>query len=180
MLLAAETPIATPPLSFSDRPPIGSCIDSLLGSKYAGSALPQVRALVAVACFLQTFLHFCAEQVHMVTIEGITVEAKTVPKKQLISAWRTLTSKPFPRVKAYQLRDEDFDRIIRLRWCEGDMEREREEWGRVLPTGGTDACVFNAEEAADAEYIVLVCESPYHSLKEILRHELSHIVRGDL
>jgi hypothetical protein len=116
----------------------------------------------------------------MVTIEGITVEAEAVPKEQLASAWRALTSNPFPKVKAFQLKDDDFDRVIRLRRCEEDMERELEEWGRVLSTRGTDACVFSAEEVADAEYIILVRESPYHSLEEILKHELSHIARGDL
>jgi hypothetical protein len=116
----------------------------------------------------------------MITIEGISVEAKGVPERQLVLAWKELTRKPFPQVKAYQLTDEDFDRVIRLRRCREDMERELEEWGRVLSTIGTDACVFNAEEAADAEYIILVRESPYHSLEEILSHELSHIARGDL
>lgn len=116
----------------------------------------------------------------MVTIEGISVKTKAVPKRQLISAWKALTGRPFPQVKAYQLTDEDFDRVMRLRRCEEDMEREVEEWGRVLSTRGTDACVFNTKETAIAEYIILVRESPYHSLEEILKHELSHIARGDL
>ncbi|MCW4046205.1 MAG: hypothetical protein NWE99_01390 [Candidatus Bathyarchaeota archaeon] len=126
------------------------------------------------------FFYTAALNWFMVTIEGISVKAKAVPKRQLVSAWRTLTSKSFPRVKAYQVRDEDFDRIIRLRRCEEDMEGELEEWGKVLSTRGTDACVFNAEETADTDYVILVRENPYHSLGEILRHELAHIVRGDL
>jgi hypothetical protein len=116
----------------------------------------------------------------MVKIAGISVKAKVVPERQLILAWKELTRKPFPQVKAYQLTDEDFDRIIRLRRCEEDMEREREEWGRVLSTMGTDACVFNTEVPAEAEFIIIVRGSPYHSLDEILKHELDHIARGDL
>jgi hypothetical protein len=115
----------------------------------------------------------------MVEISGINVEAKAIPKSQLVLAWRELTRKPFPRVKAYRLTDEDFDRVIRLRRCDEDMEREREEWGRVLSTMGTDACVFNAEPPA-AEFIIIVRGSPYHSLYEILKHELAHIARSDL
>ncbi|MBT0160065.1 hypothetical protein G4O51_08775 [Candidatus Bathyarchaeota archaeon A05DMB-2] len=116
----------------------------------------------------------------MITSEGISVEAKPVPKRQFVSAWRALTSKPFPRVKAYQLRDYDFDRVIRLRLCDEDMEKELEEWGKVLSTKGIDACVFNVEEAADADYVILVRKRPCHSLGEILKHEPAHIVRGDL
>ncbi len=55
-----------------------------------------------------------------------------------------------------------------------------EEWGRVLTTRGTDACVLTANEPADVDYIILIRKNPYHSLREIIRHELSHIAKGDL
>ena len=116
----------------------------------------------------------------MVKISELDVTARVVPKRQLILAWKELTRKPFPRVKAYRLTDEDFDRVIRLRRCEEDLEREKEEWGRVLSTLGTDACVFNAEASSEAEFIIIVRGSPYHSLDEILKHELAHISKGDL
>ena len=116
----------------------------------------------------------------MVVIEGIEVRAKSIPKRQLLSAWRTLCSGPFPKVQAFVLKDEDFDRIIRLKRCEEDLQREIEEWDRILTTEGTDACVFNAEDSLGAEYMILIRENPYHSLKEILTHELTHIARGDL
>lgn len=58
--------------------------------------------------------------------------------------------------------------------------REIMEWGRVLSTKGTDACVFNAEEADGVDYIILVRKTPYHILDEIILHELGHIARGDL
>jgi hypothetical protein len=116
----------------------------------------------------------------MITIEGIKLKAKTIPKKQLVSAWKTLTDKPLPKVQAFQLEDSDFDRVMRLRRCAEDMEREVEEWGRVLSTRGTDACVFNADVAADTDYIILVRENPFHSIRRILKHELAHIERGDL
>ncbi len=91
-----------------------------------------------------------------------------------------MTSNPFPRVKAFQLKDPDFNRILRLLKCEEDELRELEEWHRILSTEGTDACIFNAEEMAGFDYIILIRETPYHSIRKILRHELSHIVRGDI
>jgi hypothetical protein len=115
-----------------------------------------------------------------ITVEGIKVKAKTIPNKQLESVWKRLTDKPFPKVKAFQLNDDDFDRVIRLKRCEEDELRELKEWGRVLTTEGTDACVFNADELANLEHIILVREKPYHSLGEILKHELLHIARGEL
>jgi len=54
------------------------------------------------------------------------------------------------------------------------------EWGRVLSTKGTDACVFKTNEYVDMDYVILVRENPYHKLDEILKHELTHISRGDL
>jgi len=116
----------------------------------------------------------------VITIEGIRVKAKAIPQRQLISIWRGLTSKPFPRVKAFQLKDDVFDRIICLRRCEEDEFRELEEWNTLLTTKGTDACIFNAEETSGFDYTILVRENPYHSLEKIIKHELTHIVRGDL
>ena len=116
----------------------------------------------------------------MVLVEGIEMKAKRIPKKQLVTAWKTLSSKPFPKVKALKLNDDDFNHVVQHRHCPEDELREIEEWGRTLSTKGTDACVFNADETADAEYIILVRENPYHSLGEIILHELSHIARGDL
>jgi hypothetical protein len=110
----------------------------------------------------------------------IETRAQRIPKKQLASAWKRVSSKPMPKVKAFKLRDEDFNHVIENRRCIEDDLREVEEWGRVLPTRGTDACVFNGDKTDDAEYIILVRENPYHSLSEIIRHELSHIARGDL
>jgi hypothetical protein len=116
----------------------------------------------------------------MITIEGIKVKAKTVPKELLISAWKTLTNEPFPKVKAFQLNDNDFNRVIQLRRCEEDEMREVEEWGRVLTTRGTDACVLTGHEYDDIDYLILIRKNPYHSLREIIRHELSHIAKGDI
>jgi hypothetical protein len=117
---------------------------------------------------------------NMIMIEGAKVKSRTIPRKQLTSIWKTLTNEPFPKVKAFQLEDEDFDYVIQTRDCKEDEGREKEEWGRVLSVGGTDACVFNADEFADIDYVILIRESPYHGLAEILEHELSHIARGDL
>lgn len=116
----------------------------------------------------------------MITIEGIRVKARIVPRKELVSTWKTLTGNPFPKVKAFQLDNSCFDYVMQLRRCLEDERREMEEWGRVLSIEGTDACVFNADESADVDYVILVRENSYHSLQEVLKHELSHIVRGDL
>ncbi len=116
----------------------------------------------------------------MVTLEGIQIKGKIIPKRQLLTAWKTLTTKPFPKIKAYQLKDTDFNRVIQLRRCEEDEQRELQEWNTILTTEGTDACVFNSDEKLGCDFVILVREKPYHSLEKILKHELSHIAKGDL
>ena len=116
----------------------------------------------------------------MVYVEGFQMDAKRIHGKKVAKAWKTLSTKPLPRIKALKLSDEDFDQMIQHRHCLEDDFREIEEWGRILSTQGTDACVFNAEKVDDAEYVILVRENPYHTLDEIIVHELSHIARGDL
>ena len=116
----------------------------------------------------------------MVLVEGSEMQVEHIPKKQLTAAWRTLSRKPFPKVKALKLSDADFNHVLQNRYCLEDELREIEEWGRVLSTKGTDACVFNAEDTDDADYIIMVRQNPYHTLDEILVHELAHIARGDL
>ena len=113
-------------------------------------------------------------------VEGIEMKTECIPKRHLTAAWKTLSSKPMQKVKALRISDDDFNHVLEHRHCIEDTFREIEEWGRVLSTKGTDACVFNGEEADGADYIILVRENPYHSLDEIIVHELSHIVRGDL
>jgi hypothetical protein len=113
-------------------------------------------------------------------VEGLQMNAKSIPKKQLAAAWKTLSTKPLPKVKALKVSDDDFNHVLEHRRCLEDDFREIEEWGRVLSTKGTDACVFNGEETDGADYIILIRENPYHSLDEIIVHELSHIARGDL
>jgi len=115
-----------------------------------------------------------------VLVEGLPMNVKRIPKKQLAAAWKMLSRKPLPKVKALKLSDDDFNHVLEQRRCIEDECREVEEWGRLLSTKGTDACVFNGDETDDFDYIILVRENPYHSLNEILVHELSHIVRGDL
>jgi hypothetical protein len=116
----------------------------------------------------------------MVLVEGIKIKGKRISEKQLAKAWKNLSINSLPKIKAFKLSDEDFNNIIRQRRCFEDDLREIEEWGKILSTTGTDACVFNVETVNDAEYIILVRENPCHSLNEIIVHELSHIARGDL
>jgi len=114
------------------------------------------------------------------TIEGIRVKAKIVPRKKLVSIWKTLTNKPFPRVKAFLLENSDFDNFVQQTKSRDDERREKKEWGRILSTEGTDALVCCVEEFADVDYLIVVREKPYHNIEEILEHELSHIAKGDL
>jgi hypothetical protein len=116
----------------------------------------------------------------MVYVEGFQMDAKPIHGEKLAKAWKTLSNKPLPKIKALKLSDEDFDQILQTRHCIEDDFREIEEWGRILSTRGTDACVYNADKTDNAEYVILVRENPYHSLDEIIVHELLHIVRGDL
>jgi len=116
----------------------------------------------------------------MVLVEGLQLKAEVIPRQQLQKAWKTISGKPLPKVKALRLGDDDFNDALRHRQCVEDDLREIEEWGRILPTKGTDACVFNAGQTEGADYIILVRQNPYHTLNEILMHELAHIARGDL
>ncbi|TFH21596.1 hypothetical protein E4G67_05485 [Candidatus Bathyarchaeota archaeon] len=114
-------------------------------------------------------------------VDGIVMKTEHISKRHLTAAWKTLSNKPMPKVKALKLSDEDFNRVLRRRQCVEDDFREIEEWGRILSTHGTDACVFSGgDEIDDVDYIILVRANPYHRLDEIIVHELSHIVRGDL
>jgi hypothetical protein len=113
-------------------------------------------------------------------VEGIEMQVQRIPRRQLAAAWKTLSKKPFPNVRMLQLSDSDFNHVLHHRRCLEDDLREIEEWGRVLSTQGTDACIFNAEDTDDVDYIILVRQNPYHSLEEIILHELGHIARGDL
>jgi len=116
----------------------------------------------------------------MVFVEGTKVKGKRIPEKQIMNAWKTISRKPLPKVKALRLTDEEFYRAIQNRQCFEDDLREVEEWGNVLSIEGTDGCVFNTKNTHNAEYVILVRENPYHDLDEIIVHELSHIARGDL
>lgn len=116
----------------------------------------------------------------VITVEGVRFTARVIPKERLVSAWETLMDEPFPKVKALQLENDDFNYVMRLRQNKEDEIRERIEWGRVLSIEETDGCVFNADDSFDADYIILVRKTPYHALEEVLKHELSHIAKGDL
>jgi hypothetical protein len=117
----------------------------------------------------------------MVLVEGLKMKGTPIPKRQLNIAWKKLShNQPLPKVKAMKLSDEDFNYVLQHRHCLEDDFREIEEWGRILSTKGTDACVFNGDETDAYDYIILVRENSYHSLDEIIVHELSHIARGDL
>ena len=108
------------------------------------------------------------------------MKAKRIHENKLVKAWKTISSKPMPKIKALKLSNEDFNNVIEQKRCLEDNLREIEEWGRILSIKGTDACIFNADDTEGAEYIILVRENPYHTLDEIILHELSHIARGDL
>jgi hypothetical protein len=115
-----------------------------------------------------------------ITVEGIRIKARMIPRRQLVSIWKMLTIKPFPRVKGFRVEDGDFDHVIKISKSRDDERREREEWGRVLSPEGTDAFVVNMNESTDVDYLILVRRNPYHNLEDVLQHEMSHIAKGDL
>jgi hypothetical protein len=108
-------------------------------------------------------------------VEGREMNARRIHVNKLVKAWKNLSSKPLPKIKALRVSDEDFNCVIEQRRCLEDSLREIEEWGRVLSTRGTDAC-----ESEGADYVILIRESPFHKVDEIILHELMHIARGDL
>jgi hypothetical protein len=116
----------------------------------------------------------------MVLVEGGRIKTECIPKRSLSVAWKALSNKPLPKIKAFRLSDKDFNQVLQHRHCVEDDLCEIEEWGKTLSTRDTDACIFNGDKNDDAEYIILVRTNPYHSLNEIIVHELSHIARGDL
>jgi hypothetical protein len=116
----------------------------------------------------------------MVLVEGVQMKAKQIQKNKLAKAWKTLSSKPLPKIKALKLSDDNFNHVLEHKRCFEDKMHEMEEWGRVISTKGTDACVFNGDPEDNAEFVILIRENPYHKLDEIIVHELSHIARGDL
>ena len=65
----------------------------------------------------------------MVLVEGFKLKAKQITKKHLVSTWKKLTDKPFPKIKALMVSDDDFDHVMRQRHCLEDDLREMEEWG---------------------------------------------------
>lgn len=115
----------------------------------------------------------------MVVVNGRMVKTKALPRHRLLSIWKRLAKEPFPKVRAFQLKDDDFDDFVKMTKCRDDERREMQEWGRVLSARGTDACVYTSDNS-NVEYIILVRENPYHAIEEILEHELSHIAKGDL
>jgi hypothetical protein len=106
----------------------------------------------------------------LISVEGTKLKAKPIPKKQLLTLWKTLTSKPYPRLKAFKLSARNFDRAIRLRRCKEEQLRELKEWDNILSTEGTDACVFNTEETTGLDIMILIRENHYHELEKILKH----------
>lgn len=118
----------------------------------------------------------------MYTFEGLELwsEPEVIPQEKLAAAWKKLGRKPLPKVRMLRLSDEDFNHILEHRRCPQDELREIMEWGRVLSTRDTDACIFNADEADSVDYIILVRKTPYHTIDEIILHELEHIAKGDL
>ena len=62
----------------------------------------------------------------VIAIEGSMVEAKAFPQRRLFSIWKK-GGKPFSKVKAFQLKDADFNRVISMRKCREDELRELKE-----------------------------------------------------
>lgn len=113
-------------------------------------------------------------------VEGVPVKGHEISKQRLFSIWKDISDEPLPKVRAFQLQSRDFNNMLRTQKCVDNEIREVWEWGRLLSVKGTDACVFNAEQTGGVDYVILIRVNPYHTLDEILEHELSHIAEGDL
>jgi hypothetical protein len=51
----------------------------------------------------------------MVLVEGLDLQVEQIPRKQLAAAWKTISKKPFPKVKALRLSDDDFNHVLQHR-----------------------------------------------------------------
>jgi hypothetical protein len=67
----------------------------------------------------------------MVLVEGIKIKTERISKRSLIAAWKTLSNKPLPKVKAFRLSDNDFNQFLQHRHCAEDDICELEEWGKT-------------------------------------------------
>ena len=61
--------------------------------------------------------------VAVITFEGVKARAKVISKKKIVASWKILTEKPFPKIKAFQLRDDDFNCIVELSKTRGDEKK---------------------------------------------------------
>jgi len=116
----------------------------------------------------------------VIAVAGLRVRARVVPKKEIVSLWKALSKEAFPKVRVYQVGDSDFESVVELSKTRDDEKRELKEWGRILSPESTDAIVFDTDESPDVDYVILIRENPYHSLPQVVKHELSHIAKGDL
>ena len=53
----------------------------------------------------------------MVLVEGIRMKTERIPKLSLAAAWKTLSNKPLPKVKAFRRSDNDFNQVLQQRHC---------------------------------------------------------------
>jgi len=70
----------------------------------------------------------------MVLVEGMQLNGKRITGNQIRKAWKSISSKPLPKIKAITLSNADFNYIVDVRRCPEDDMREIEEWGRILST----------------------------------------------
>jgi len=119
------------------------------------------------------------------TTTQLSFTGDILSKKKIVKAWKSLTKKPFPygKMTACVLESEEVDKAWEiLRNSPNIRNCSVQEYGRELPLDKkTTAVTFITThgEESNGWAIIIRKDSPIGA-KEELKHELSHIINGDI
>ena len=118
------------------------------------------------------------------TTEHFQFSGDILSKKQLVKTWKSLTRKPFPygKIRAVVLDTEEADKAWEaLRNSHNMRNCSLQEYGKDLPLDrGTTAVTFLESRGDSKGWVILIRKDSRVGLAEDLRHELSHIIQGDI
>jgi uncharacterized protein with von Willebrand factor type A (vWA) domain len=109
--------------------------------------------------------------------ENINIHAlRKIPEENLKKIWDSkFSNKPFPQVKAFILRDRDFNKLLeKLQKSKHIRDTQVREWGNLDPNVVSTAFMFPSEEGL----MIIVRQTSPYPLNEDLEHELKHIHSG--
>lgn len=106
-------------------------------------------------------------------------------KKQLVKTWKSLTKKPFPygKVRAVVLESEDADKAWEaLRNSSNIINCTPQEYGKMLPLDKktTAVTILETRSMNSDGWLILIRKDSSVGLEADLKHELSHIVKGEI